>query len=103
MSTFEICSGLFNKHQLKWLLSVDQAFCESYTCIMIGAGCKCISGDSREWDWDGAGHPFFLGKTFLVIPLREGMCTSSKASMQTRFFSLSLQYFNHIWTMGERY
>ena len=29
---------------------------------------------------------FSRKKTFLVIPLREGMCTSSKASMQTRFF-----------------
>ena len=32
MSALEICNALFDKHQLLMLLSVDQAFCESYTC-----------------------------------------------------------------------
>ena len=38
MSAFEICSGLFNNPQLKWLLSVDQAFCESYACFDVHSG-----------------------------------------------------------------
>ena len=63
MSAFEKCSGLFNKHQQKQVTKRTRSFCESYTGIMIGAGCKCTSGDSRGWDWDGAGHPFFLGKS----------------------------------------
>ena len=38
VSAFEICSGLFDKHHYKWLLSIDQAFCESYTCIPLHMG-----------------------------------------------------------------
>ena len=33
---------------------------------------------------------FFSEKTFLMIPLREGMCTSSKASIYADLFFLSL-------------